>query len=205
MRVRVGVVVFPGTNCDRDTLHALEPRRRRAGRPVARAGDARRRRRGHPARRLRLRRLPAGRRHRPVQPGHARGRRVRRATAAWSSGSATASRSWPRPGSCPGALLRNASLRFAGQRGRDRGRAARHAVHRTRSTRGGRCACRSPTARAATTPTTRRSTRSSATARSCSATSTPRARPPAGRSGQPERLAARDRRRPERAPATSPA
>ena len=33
---------------------------------------------GRPARRLRLRRLPARRRHRPVQPGHARRRRVRR-------------------------------------------------------------------------------------------------------------------------------
>ena len=24
MPVRIGVVVFPGSNCDRDTLHALE-------------------------------------------------------------------------------------------------------------------------------------------------------------------------------------
>ena len=53
------------------------PRRRRAGRPVARAGLARWRRRGRPAGRLRLRRLRPGRRHRAVQPGHARGRRLR--------------------------------------------------------------------------------------------------------------------------------
>ena len=42
------------------------------------------------------------------------------ATAVSCSGSATASRSSPRPGSCPGALLRNASLRFAGRDGLDR-------------------------------------------------------------------------------------
>ena len=77
MTVRVGVVVFPGSNCD--TRHAARPRarRRRAGRPVARGGRPRRRRGGRPARRLRLRRLPAGGRHRPVQPGHAQRRRVR--------------------------------------------------------------------------------------------------------------------------------
>ena len=75
MPVRIGVVVFPGSNCDRDTLHALAAGRRGACRPVARAGIARRRRGGRPARRVRLRRLPARRRDRPVQPGHARGRR----------------------------------------------------------------------------------------------------------------------------------
>ena len=78
MPVRIGVVVFPGSNCDRDTVHALELGRRRAGRPVARAGVARGRRRGRPAGRLRLRRLRPGRGHRPVQPGHAGGRGVRR-------------------------------------------------------------------------------------------------------------------------------
>ena len=77
MPVRIGVVVFPGSNCDRDTLHALELAGRRAGRPVARAGVARRRRRGRPAGRVRLRRLPARRRDRPVQPGHAGRRGVR--------------------------------------------------------------------------------------------------------------------------------
>ena len=43
--------------------------------------------------RLRVRRLPPRRRHRPVQPGHARRGGVRRPTAGSSSASATASRS----------------------------------------------------------------------------------------------------------------
>ena len=61
MSVRIGVVVFPGSNCDRDTRPRARAGRRRAGRPVARAGVARRGRRGDPAGRLRLRRLPPGR------------------------------------------------------------------------------------------------------------------------------------------------
>ena len=35
MGVRIGVVVFPGSNCDRDTVHALDLAGARAGRPVA--------------------------------------------------------------------------------------------------------------------------------------------------------------------------
>ena len=128
MPVRIGVVVFPGSNCDRDTRPRARAGRRRAGRPVARAGLARRRRRGHPARRLRVRRLRARRRHRPVQPGHA-GRRGLRG------------RGRPRPGHLqrlPGprrgraragraAAQRVAAVRRAG--GADRGGAERHAVH----------------------------------------------------------------------------
>ena len=115
MGVRIGVVVFPGSNCDRDTVHALdlagaEPvvlwHEQASLEGVAAVilpggfayGDY----------------LRAGR-HRPVQPGHARRDGLRRTTAASSSASATASRSSPRPHLVPGALLRNASLRFAGQ------------------------------------------------------------------------------------------
>ena len=97
-------------------------------------------------------------------------------------------------GLVPGALLRNASLRFAGQEVAHRRRAARHAVHPCARRIDGRCGCRSPTARAATTPTRRRSTRSSATGRSCSATSTRRGAGRTGRPGQSQRLAAGDRR-----------
>ena len=90
-------------------------RRRRAGRAVARAGHPRGRRRGRPARWLRVRRLRPGRRHRPIQPGDAGRRRRSRPTAGSSWASATGSRSLPRPASSRGALLRNRSLRFAGR------------------------------------------------------------------------------------------
>ena len=131
MGVRIGVVVFPGSNCDRDTLHALAspgPSRSRCGT----RSDARRRRGVVLPGGFALRRLPAGRRHRAVQPDHARGRRVRR-------------RGRPRPwhlqrvpgpgrgGLVPGALLRNASLRFAGQGSRSSAGAAR--TRRSRATR----------------------------------------------------------------------
>ena len=89
------------------------PRRRRAGsssgtsRPAFRRGF-----RSGVAGWLRLRRLPAGRRHRPLQPGDARRCRLRRRGAAWCWGSATAFRFWPRQAYVPGALLRNRGLRF---------------------------------------------------------------------------------------------
>ena len=101
MTVRIGVVVFPGSNCDRDTLHALELA---GAEPVVlwheqasldgvaavvlpggfAYGDYLRA--GVIARFSPVMRAVGG---------------VRRATAASSSGSATASRSSPRPGSCP--------------------------------------------------------------------------------------------------------
>ena len=57
-------------------------------------------------------------------------------------------------GLVPGALLRNRSLRFAGREVAHRRGAPRHAVHARARRSAGRCACRSPTARAATSPTT---------------------------------------------------
>ena len=197
---RIGVVVFPGSNCDRDTLRGLRAGRRR-GRSSC--GTSRARSTAWPAvraaGRLRLRRLPARRRDRPVQPGDAGRLRLRRR-----------GRARPRDlQRLPGARRGRARAgRAAPQsrpavpraRGADRGGAARHAVHERWSGSGGRCGCRSPTARAATSPTTRRSTSWSATARSCSATSARTARRRArGRPGEPERLAARHRRRAERA------
>ena len=162
MGVRVGVVVFPGSNCEQDTTWGLAPRRRRAGRALARVAGPRRRRRRRPAGRLRLRRLPARRRHRPLQPGDARRRRVRR-------------RRRPRPGDLqrlPGPRRGRPRPRRAPAqprpalrlpRGRDRARSASTRRSRAWSASAGRCGCRSPTARAATTPTRRRSTPSSAT------------------------------------------
>ena len=195
---RVGVVIFPGSNGDDDALHAIGLAGAEPVAAVARIGGPRRRRRGDPARRLRLWRLPAGRGDRPVQPGHAGGRGVRR-------------RGRPRPRDLqrlPGPRRGRARARrpapqsrpaLPGPRRVDRARAPRHAVHPGAGRRAGRCACRSPTARAATTPTRRPSTSSSATARSSSATSAPDGgRAGRRRAGQPERLAAGDRRRPQR-------
>ena len=93
MSLRAGVLVFPGSNCDRDIAVALE----RAGADVAMVWHketglpAGPRPRGDP-RRLLLRRLPALRRHRGALAGDARGGRLRPGAAASSSGSATASR-----------------------------------------------------------------------------------------------------------------
>ncbi len=101
MPVRIGVVVFPGSNCDRDTLHALALA---GAEPVAlwheqatldgvaavvlpggfAYGDYVRA--GVIARFSPIMRAVAG---------------VRRRTAGSCSASATASRSWPRPASCP--------------------------------------------------------------------------------------------------------
>ena len=92
----VGIVCFPGSNCEHDVaqaLGALGASTRilwHAGRPD------RGRRCRRDARGLRPRRLPATRRDRPLRPGHGGGRRLRRPGAARSSGSATASRCSPR-------------------------------------------------------------------------------------------------------------
>ena len=78
MSLRVAVVRFPGSNCDADTLHCalrvgdrglfrLAPGHRPAG-----GGH------GDPAGRIQLRRLPALRRDRPLQPDHAGGPGPRR-------------------------------------------------------------------------------------------------------------------------------
>ena len=136
-------------------------RRRGARDPVARGGGPRRRRRRAAAGRLRVRRLPPGRRDRPVQPGDARRGRLRGPR---------------RPGArdlqrLPGARRGGPRARGAAAqprppvrvpRGHAAARAPRHAVH-ARARRLARCGCRSRTARAATTPTRRPSTRWSAT------------------------------------------
>ena len=62
----------PGSNCEQDAIEAVALPRRRRRAPVARRRDRRRRRRGRRARRLRPRRLPAARRHRPLLAGDGR-------------------------------------------------------------------------------------------------------------------------------------
>ena len=77
-RRKVGVVVFPGTNCELDVVWAVEELGGEA--ELLWHGDRtrRRRRRGRRARRVRARRLPAHRCDRPLLAGDGRGRRVRR-------------------------------------------------------------------------------------------------------------------------------
>ena len=97
--------------------------------------------------RVRPRRLPAARRHRPVLAGDGRGRRRSPPTAARSSASATASRCSPRPGCCPARCRRTAGLKFlcttVDAAGRDhrlgahlRGRGRRRAAHPDQPLRG---------------------------------------------------------------------
>ncbi len=78
MPARIGVVVFPGTNCEHDTVLGARATRslRRAG--LARGSHCAGLRRARRARWVRPRRLPAPRCDRPVLAGHGRGRRVRR-------------------------------------------------------------------------------------------------------------------------------
>ena len=170
MPVRIGVVVFPGSNCDRDTVHALTS-------PVpspSSCGTSRRpstvpRRSSCPAA------LPTATTSAPgSSPGSARScarSRPSPRTAASSSGSATASRSLPRPVSFRAPCCATPRCGSLARRCRSR-RSGSIRRSPTRSMPAGRCACRSPTARAASTPTTRPSTRSSAMGRSSSATST---------------------------------
>ena len=67
MAARVGVVLFPGSNCELDAVEAIRGARRRGRAAVARRRRrSGARRRGRPPRRLRPRRLPAARRHRPL-------------------------------------------------------------------------------------------------------------------------------------------
>ena len=87
-------------------------RRRRAGPAVARAGVPRRRRRRHPAGRLRVRRLPARGRDRPVQPGHARRSPAFAADGGLVLGICNGFQVLAEAQLLPGALLRNRGLRF---------------------------------------------------------------------------------------------
>ena len=70
-RPRIAVVVFPGSNDDRDAQLALERLGADAVARLARRGRAaRRHRRGRPPRRVLVRRLPPLRRDRPLLAGH---------------------------------------------------------------------------------------------------------------------------------------
>ena len=77
MSARIGVVQFPGTNCELDVVHAVEQLGGSAEILFHTERDLRRRRRGRGPRRLRPRRLPAHRRDRPVLAGDGVGRRAR--------------------------------------------------------------------------------------------------------------------------------
>ena len=92
MSSNVGVVVFPGTNCEHDVVLAVE----RAGGTAELVWHSettlRPRRRHRHRRRLRPRRLPAPRRHRPVLAGDGSGRQGGGRRHAGRSACATASR-----------------------------------------------------------------------------------------------------------------
>ena len=123
--IRIGVVVFPGSNCDLDALNALRARRRRAVVLWHESARPRRASTRSPARRLRLRRLPAGR---ASSPGSARSCGPSAAFAADGGlvlGICNGFQVLAEAGLVPGALLRNrvAAVRLA--RGRDRAGAAR--------------------------------------------------------------------------------
>ena len=169
--MKFAVVVFPGSNCDHDAYYAVDHVLREERRiRLAQGHEPGRRRRRDPARRLRARRLPAHRCHRPLLADHGRGAPLCRRR---------------RPGArhlqrLPGAARgRSAAGRDAAQRqpafplrARPRaGRAHRHAVHRGVPHRARCCAFRSRTARATTTPSRTSWPGSSATGRCSSATS----------------------------------
>ena len=111
-------------------------------------------RRRHPARRLQLRRLPARRRHRALQPDHAevvahadRGGPVHRR-------SATDSRSPARPDCCPARCCATRACSSSASWCALRVENDRHAVHEPVRARARSCASRSPTATGATPPMT---------------------------------------------------
>ena len=156
--MRIAVVTFPGSNCDYDCYHAVKRRRGRAGVRLAPGPRPDGRRRRGAARRLLLRRLPAGRRHRPLQPGHGGRRDLRRRRRAGPGhlqrlpdpvrGRTPARAPWCATGRCasrprPWLRVENADTMFTRELPR----------------RGRCCACRSPTPRATTRPTRRRWTR----------------------------------------------
>ena len=202
MPVRIGVVVFPGSNCDRDALHALEL----AGAEPVALWHERRDLDGVAA---------------VVLPGGfaygdylragviARFSPVMRAVGAFAAdgglvlGICNGFQVLAEAGLVPGALLRNRALRFLGRDVRIATERLDTPFTHALGAAGDRCGCRSPTARAATSPTTRRSTRWRRAARSLFRYVRQPERGRGGRPGEPERLAARDRGRAERARATS--
>ena len=158
--MKCGVVVFPGSNCDHDVYHVAQARARRRT-PTSlwhQDHDLQGARRGRPARRLRLRRLPARRRHGGALAGDGRGqapRRGRRAGARHLQRLPDA----PRGGPAPRRACRATEPALPLPRRPPAGRAAPTAVHPAAPAPGRCCACRSPTARGTTTTPPRRSTR----------------------------------------------
>ena len=109
--MKAAVIVFPGSNCDRDVQVALESVTRRPRRHgLARRHQLPAGRPDRAARRLLLRRLSALRRHGRALAHHARRGRARPKAGTPVSASATASRSCCEAGLLPGALMRNARL-----------------------------------------------------------------------------------------------
>ena len=112
--MKAAVIVFPGSNCDRDCAVALEARHRRS----AGHGLARRQRRCPQvdlivaAGRLLLRRLSALRRHGGAFAGHARGRGARRSAGTPVLGICNGFQVLTEAGLLPGALMRNASAQI---------------------------------------------------------------------------------------------
>ena len=155
-RMKFGIVVFPGSNCDHDAYHVVEHVLGQQAQLLwhkdrdLKGSDA-----GHPPRRLHLRRLPALRGHRALLAGDGGGGRLRRARA----GRSRHLQRLPDPHRGGAAARRAAAAtrtrKFICQdvelRGRER------ADRRSPRARRGRecCACRSPTARATTSSTTR--------------------------------------------------
>ena len=112
MSARVGVVLFPGSNCEHDVVEAVRGLGGEA--ELLWHGDAtrRRRRRGRGARRVRPRRLPAAR---APSPGSRRSwTRCRSSppTAARWSGICNGFQVLTEAGLLPGALQKNAGLKF---------------------------------------------------------------------------------------------
>ena len=129
MPVRIGVVVFPGSNCDRDTVHALDLA---GAEPAvlwheqASLGDG-----------VAAVILPGGFAYGDyLRAGViARFSPIMRSVAAFAAGGGlvlgicNGFQVLAEAGLVPGALLRNQSLRFAGAGGRDRAGASGHGLH----------------------------------------------------------------------------
>ena len=114
--MRIGVVVFPGSNCDHDAYHVVKHVMGQEGCFVwHKDSDLPGHRRGDPARRLLVRRLPAHGRGGALQPDHARGDRVRRPKGGPVLGICNGFQILQEAGLLPGAMLRNKSVKFLSQ------------------------------------------------------------------------------------------
>ena len=109
---RIGVVTFPGSLDDATRCRAIEAMGGEARGPVARRPRPRRRRRGRAARRVQLRRLPPVRRDRRAGADHGRGSRRSPGRGGPVLGICNGFQVLCEAGLLPGALIRNASLRF---------------------------------------------------------------------------------------------